>query len=1123
MSDEFIKTYDISDEELKYLLNNSRSFDALFNIIKDNPSILSRNAKRLGNVMKKNSKLLKMNLPSFAFDKYKKKDPLFSDRIHRIMERNKLVLRENINSVYGKELSDEEIKHFSCEDIIDFLTEYEKTSEASAVDLELFFIQCKLNDIEFSEDIVKKVKSKWNEYSGISDEIEDDKKENQESQLEKKKITKSKKTVSPQEKAAKQKAAEKMKKVENEEIEKKDNNPVEEITQSINAEEKIIEHDNKSIESKEEKKTEIIISKEKKMKKYYVGSINVKGNYYNFTPIGQVNGENFEVFNELEVESLLPKSAKLNINLYYNFWDEQSGKFVSQFHDGQLILIDYDVDEMEENRDADMNLNPTGYKIPFEEGFKNGRIKLMSDVGFYSIKDKSVLVEDICSKNGVKIADEDLIEGEKIFVRLDKDYLAGPYKVEFKPTYNSFVIKTDTITNKYVLKGYNISDCKKVIFEKIFTSNWNEQKEWTFYRIKNDAQISIKDVISNATLLESFGSILEKQGEETLKTGQLSTIADKYRDDIFSGEGISEEIKNNRFERIKELLTTEDERQTEFNGILELVSNVLTNNTNNEKFSTIIETILSKDDFIDKLQNVQIVREKIENLRQELDSLQQERLRLQAQVDNISNEKQKEDNNDFNSSDETLDELLKKKSDVYKELCDKLDVAEEIESLKELCEKYKKELDYYESHKDRLTEANKTLEAEFVEMVNEHSKKIAEISFDGFMSSKMLQAATEWEESQNNELQNEIVDKMNSIEASNLNGEDLVKYLVSTIQIERPQYDRNFIVNMLTCISQGFLTVFSGAPGCGKTSICNITGKVFGLKNTSDSSDNMNRYLTVSVERGWTSKRDFIGYYNPLTKAFEESNREVFEGLRLLNIEYKKELKKYPFMILLDEANLSPMEYYWADFMNVCDDLKDNHSINLGNNNIFDIPETLHFLATINNDHTTEVLSPRLIDRAWIITLPENRMLEKAGTISDVDIRLVSWESLKDTFVYSGDEYISFSNVIQKIFMELKDLLARENMYISARVEIIIKKYWIVASSLMEEDEMGTSASVVALDYAISQKILPRISGNGEEYLNWLKSFKEFAGKNNLSISEGIIDRIIAQGNRQMKFYQFFN
>ena len=51
----------------------------------------------------------------------------------------------------------------------------------------------------------------------------------------------------------------------------------------------------------------------------------------------------------------------------------------------------------------------------------------------------------------------------------------------------------------------------------------------------------------------------------------------------------------------------------------------------------------------------------------------------------------------------------------------------------------------------------------------------------------------------------------------------------------------------------------------------------------------------------------------------------------MLNIERKD--SKYPFLIMLDEANLSPIEYYWADFMRLTDRTSKNDDyINVGTN-----------------------------------------------------------------------------------------------------------------------------------------------------------------------------------------------
>ena len=65
----------------------------------------------------------------------------------------------------------------------------------------------------------------------------------------------------------------------------------------------------------------------------------------------------------------------------------------------------------------------------------------------------------------------------------------------------------------------------------------------------------------------------------------------------------------------------------------------------------------------------------------------------------------------------------------------------------------------------------------------------------------------------------------------------------------------------------------------------------------------------MSVDRGRSSKRDLIGYFNPLTSTYDKSNGKIYDALKLLDAECKTEQKsEYPFYILLDEANLSPIE-----------------------------------------------------------------------------------------------------------------------------------------------------------------------------------------------------------------------
>lgn len=127
-------------------------------------------------------------------------------------------------------------------------------------------------------------------------------------------------------------------------------------------------------------------------------------------------------------------------------------------------------------------------------------------------------------------------------------------------------------------------------------------------------------------------------------------------------------------------------------------------------------------------------------------------------------------------------------------------------------------------------------------------------------------------------------------------------------------------------------------------------------------------------------------------------------------------INDYPFVVMLDEANLSPMEHYWADFMNTADMNKDKREINLNEQYELKIPQTLRFLATINYDLTTEILSPRLIDRAWIILL-ESGNLNINDAVVDKEIEplpLISYQQLTSVFGVHPTRSLD-ENTVEKI------------------------------------------------------------------------------------------------------------
>lgn len=421
--------------------------------------------------------------------------------------------------------------------------------------------------------------------------------------------------------------------------------------------------------------------------------------------------------------------------------------------------------------------------------------------------------------------------------------------------------------------------------------------------------------------------------------------------------------------------------------------------------------------------------------------------------------------------------------------------------------------------------------------------------FDGFIAEKLQEAAEKWVEAKKKTKEinqgktpepYEFKFASDNPELEKEEKEKLIKHLLNKFK-EKRGYDDKYILNILICITQGFLTVFAGEPGCGKTSVCKILGDVLGLRDEAFS-----RYTKISVERGWTTKRDFIGYYNPLSKEFDKSNRKVYDALEKLsseaenNREAENNNDEYPYLMLLDEANLSPMEYYWSCFMDACDRENDKApcEISLSGEHDIKIPETLRFLATINNDHTTEELSPRLIDRAWIITMPEESSKPTVSTTTD---NIIPWKALKKTFDSQGSDPLDDKfGIIKKQYEEIKSFLGNKQFPISRRVDKAITRYIRTAVEVFGMCQNPTSQSAAAdenarnenpktenpkiyyasLDYAVAQHILPMIHGSGEKFGDFLSELRVRC--TNLEISCKIIDKMIERGKAQDDYYGFF-
>lgn len=611
------------------------------------------------------------------------------------------------------------------------------------------------------------------------------------------------------------------------------------------------------------------------------------------------------------------------------------------------------------------------------------------------------------------------------------------------------------------------------------------------------------DWISEETLIDSFiDSLRAENGYTREQVRQLKEMVHQLAE-----RGSDVHFSEERSLRVQTLLNSISQKEENAQAMIQFALS-----DESTKDILVNELITNHFDQVQsRITEFSTVHEHLSELKAQEASLVQHIQELNANVENARQVASEVDQSKIDTLVKTIDELQKEKAD----LTAKVEVQKEIETLKAECDSLKRDRDRAkESYNQQLLD-NKELEKQSnstLDTFKDEAKKISRV-IDSKLLDKILRGLGE----------EPVIEDITPFDSSLLHTEPMnysdIIDRVTTFITDKAHRDvtTNDVANYLICISQGFITTFAGEPGTGKTSLCNILAKALGL--VTDASQK--RFVDISVERGWSSHKDFIGYYNPLTKSMEKSNMEVFNAFSKMNNEYGcDESKIAPFIILLDEANLSPLEHYWAAFLRNCDFTSvSNRSIALGGNNSFKLPEHLRFLATVNFDHTTEELSPRFLDRSWVIMLEPSRIDDEADEDIENIENMISFRAMKEAFCVGENDVIDEAiqnkwNAIQKIFRE-------RSLQIMPRNLRMVKNYCAVGCRCMERDTPTTK--LAPLDYAFSQKILPTINGTGENYRMLIEELMKECTAQNMPISAKHLERMKRVAENNMGFYQFFS
>ncbi|MBE9395650.1 hypothetical protein IOQ59_00055 [Pontibacterium sp. N1Y112] len=321
------------------------------------------------------------------------------------------------------------------------------------------------------------------------------------------------------------------------------------------------------------------------------------------------------------------------------------------------------------------------------------------------------------------------------------------------------------------------------------------------------------------------------------------------------------------------------------------------------------------------------------------------------------------------------------------------------------------------------------------------------------------------------------------------------------------------MANLVISVQQSFLTVLKGRPGTGKTSTAIRLSQAYNLSPEFSCSDS---FLNIPVSRGWMSGRDFLGFYNSLKGIYQASKTGIYQFLRQGEIEGANDFLR---MVLLDEANLSPIEHYWSDFLAMCDPEGRYRKIDTGASGadrFLSVPENLRFIATINNDNTTEPLSPRLCDRVPVISMDvsggNGEIVAAATSILD---GAVPYTTLDNMFgcrsEIESEMPLDLVNFISQ--MELRDNSLGSPIIVSQRKRNAMHAYCDRAQNLTN--------SRTAVDFALSQHALPLVNGHGKAFKSRLEKLHEHASNNSLVRTASLLEVVLSDGENFVGNYSF--
>lgn len=342
----------------------------------------------------------------------------------------------------------------------------------------------------------------------------------------------------------------------------------------------------------------------------------------------------------------------------------------------------------------------------------------------------------------------------------------------------------------------------------------------------------------------------------------------------------------------------------------------------------------------------------------------------------------------------------------------------------------------------------------------------------------------------------------NSEMHNNLSYGFVLEPFISDLQNSGLIYKKNLLSRFIASLLTKPFVLLTGLSGSGKTKLA----QAFVQWICQDES----QYCIIPVGADWTNREPLLGYPNALNpEEYVKPDSGVLD--LIIRANNKPDL---PHFLVLDEMNLSHVERYFADFLSVMESKEEiplfaEGTVENGVPSKLRVPSNLFIIGTVNIDETTNMFSPKVLDRANTIEfrVTKDEMESFLNNIKDINMEALNTKgagmaksflemSANKSFVTQDKEEIN--TALLQFFGELKKTGAEFGYRSASEIMRLINQLSILDGSLDKTEK---------IDIAIMQKLLPKLHGSRRKLCLVLETLGTFCMNGDIDIIKDVFGK----------------